>query len=226
MASRLLFCLLLASILVGCAGPQPDKVRVAPSIDYDRFKGSCTDWQSYVRDTGVQDCGGRKHPRWFGATRCVVASTGYTYRPKGSRGWFGRTCYTVELPRNTNQFKLQSVCTRIVDWVPPGGIGPACQVRRQNWLDRILAHEKYHIYQCENEVYKANQRWAADDHEYEACAFSAKAAYAKLNEKIQEALEHEQQRVMDEIDRQFEAFHQSADGQAISTDCAPCSAGQ
>lgn len=220
------YSILLALLLIAACGSAPQKsapAKATTSIDYDRFSGACPDWQRYMQSKGVQDCIGGFHPGWFGATRCVVGSSGYTFTPKREKSWLGRTCYSVELPRNGSQFKILQACTRIVDWVPNTPITAACRDQRQNWLDRILVHEKQHINQCETAVWQANQRWASSSHKFEACAFNEKSAFKELNEKIQAELETERRRVMDTIDNEFDAFHRTAQGQPIVTNCAPCS---
>jgi hypothetical protein len=215
--------LITACFMLACgSAPKRESARVVPQIDYDRYTGGCPQWQSYIQTRGVQDCGGKHHPGWFGATRCVIGSSGYTFTPRREKGWLGRTCYSVELPRNPNQFKVVSACTRIVDWVPTKAIGTSCQTNRQTWLDRIVQHEKYHVYQCESEVWKANQRWAQTSHRFEACAFREQGAFDDLNGKIQQALETEQQRVMQSIDAEFDVFHRTTAGQPIVTDCQSC----
>jgi hypothetical protein len=215
----------LVSLLAACAGTsKPDAKRTKADIKYDQFKGSCHGLQSYIQDSGVQDCSGKFHPRWFGATRCSVAVAGYSFTPKRDKGWFGRTCFSIELPRNPNQFKIVSACTRIIEWQPVQPVDGICRDERQRWLDQVLSHEQYHIYQCESEVYKANQRWYESQHKFSGCGFTERGALSELRGKIEEIMETEQNRIMDAFERESEAFHQTTAGQPIITNCSQCSA--
>ena len=191
-------------------------------VKYDKFSGPCSSWESYISQTGVQDCAGRTHPGWIGATRCTVTATGYKFTPKRDEGILGRTCFSVELPRNANQFQIASACVRIVDWVPTKAVAQSCAENRSTWLDQVLSHEQQHVYQCDLEVWKANQRWAKQTHRYSACGFTERGALSDLTEKINDAMNAETQRIMDNIERESERFHSTVQGQPLNTNCNLC----
>ena len=228
--------IVVALVIVGCAtkpssraprAPAPAEGRAAPAksnanVQYDKFTGSCKSWDDFISRTGVQDCSGRTHPGWIGATRCNVTSSGYTYTPKREEGIIGRTCFSIELPANPNQFKLASACVRIVDWAPPSAITNSCADNRENWLDRVLVHEQQHAYHCEMEVWKANQRWAKRSRRYSGCGFTERGAMRELTGKIDDLLKDEINRVMEAIERESDKFHASSQGQPITTNCNVC----
>jgi hypothetical protein len=216
----------LVALLGACAAaPKREAVRVKADVDYDKFTGGCRSLQTYIQESGVRDCAGKFHPGWFGATRCTVSSTGYSFTPKRDKGWLGRTCFSIELPRNANQFKIVSACTRIVDWVPAAAVNGSCSAERQRWLDQILAHEQYHVYQCENEVWQANQRWYRNSHKYSACGFTERGALSDLREKIQDAMADEERDITQAFDRESEAYHQTPAGRPVITNCNVCRTG-
>jgi hypothetical protein len=219
--------IVLATLFVAaCAvAPKREAVRVKADVAYDKFTGGCRSLQTYIQESGVQDCGGKFHPSWFGATRCTVSSTGYSFTPKRDKGWFNRTCFSIELPRNANQFKIVAACTRIVDWVPAVAVDGVCSSERQRWLDQIRAHEQYHVYQCENEVWKANERWFRESHKYSACGFTEKGALSDLREKIQDAMTAEERSIVQAFDRESETYHQTPAGQPVITNCNVCGTG-
>ena len=228
---KLLSFVIVALLAVGCASRSVSRAPRAPSdakagrlgdVNYDKFTGSCEAWQSYVAVKGVQDCNGRLHPGWIGATRCSVTASGYNFTPKRESGILGRTCFSVELPRNANQFQVASACVRIVDWVPPSAIPGSCNSKRSSWLDQVLRHEQYHVYQCDSEVWKANQRWASESHKFSACGFTEGGALDELTGKISDTLTRETRRIMDNIDRESDRFHAGADGQPLTTNCSAC----
>lgn len=228
---KLLSFVIVALLAVGCASRSVSRAPRAPSdakadrlgdVNYDKFTGSCEAWQSYVAVKGVQDCNGRLHPGWIGATRCSVTASGYNFTPKRESGILGRTCFSVELPRNANQFQVASACVRIVDWVPPSAIPGSCNSKRSSWLDQVLRHEQYHVYQCDSEVWKANKRWASESHKFSACGFTEGGALDELTEKISDTLTRETRRIMDNIDRESDRFHAGADGQPLTTNCSAC----
>ena len=225
--------LIVALVIVGCASkptrtPRPSAPESrAPSsskanVQYDKFTGSCNSWQNYIAQKGVQDCAGRSHPGWIGATRCNVTATGYSYTPQRDEGILGRTCFNVELPANPNQFQMGSACVRIVDWVPPSAIAQSCADNRGNWLDRVLVHEQQHAYHCEMEVWKANQRWVKRSRRYSGCGFTESGALRELKSKIDDVLKDEINRIMDSIERESDRFHGSSQGQPIITNCSVC----
>ena len=228
---KLLSFVIVALLAVGCASRSVSRAPRAPSdakadrlgdVNYDKFTGSCEAWQSYVAVKGVQDCNGRLHPGWIGATRCSVTASGYNFTPKRESGILGRTCFSVELPRNANQFQVASACVRIVDWVPPSAIPGSCNSKRSSWLDQVLRHEQYHVYQCDSEVWKANKRWASESHKFSACGFTEGGALDELTKKISDTLTRETRRIMDNIDRESDRFHAGADGQPLTTNCSAC----
>ncbi|MEO6023149.1 MAG: hypothetical protein ABIP64_08545 [Burkholderiales bacterium] len=228
---KLLCFTIFALLLAGCASRGASRAPRAPGdakgtsrgdVNYDKFTGSCEAWQSYVARKGVQDCNGRLHPGWIGATRCAVSSTGYNFTPKRESGILGRTCFSVKLPRNANQFQVASACVRIVDWVPPSAIPASCTANRTGWLDQVLRHEQYHLNQCDSEVWKANQRWVSETHKFSACGFTESGALDELTEKISDTLTRETRRIMDNIDRESDRFHAGADGQPLNTNCGAC----
>lgn len=228
-ASLAAICILL--VIAGCATAPSARAPRAPSegraqspgdVRYDKFTGSCHSWESYISQTGVQDCAGRLHPGWIGATRCTVTATGYTFTPKRDEGILGRTCFSVELPRNANQFKVASACVRIVDWVPGGSVVQSCAQNRSDWLDQVLRHEQQHVNQCDQEVSKANQRWAKQVHRYSGCGFTERGALSELTEKINDEMKAETQRIMDAIERESERFHSTPQGQPLTTNCDVC----
>lgn len=228
-ASLTLLC--IALLLVGCATKPSTRAPRAPAdgrapskgdVQYDKFTGSCQSWESYVSQTGVQDCAGRLHPGWIGATRCTVTATGYNFTPKRDKGILGRTCFSVELPRTANQFKVASACVRIVDWVPSAAVTQSCARNRSYWLDQVLSHEQQHVYQCDLEVWKANQRWAKHSHRYSACGFTERGALSELTEEINDAMNAETRRIMENIERESERFHRTSQGQPLTTNCNVC----
>ena len=231
MLHKLLCLTMIVLLIAGCASRGPSRAPRAPSeakgssqgdVKYDKFTGSCEAWQNYVAVKGVQDCNGRSHPGWIGSTRCSVTSSGYNFTPKRESGILGRTCFSVELPRNPNQFQVASACVRIVDWAPPSAIPASCSTNRSSWLDQVLRHEQYHVYQCDMEVWKANQRWASESHKFSACGFTENGALDELSEKISDTIVRETRRIMDNIDRESDRFHAGADGQPLTTNCSAC----
>ncbi|MDQ3259740.1 MAG: hypothetical protein M3Q00_02975 [Pseudomonadota bacterium] len=228
-ASLALLCIALA--LVGCASKPSTRAPRAPSegrapsmgdVQYDKFTGSCRSWENYIAQTGVQDCAGRLHPGWIGATRCTVTATGYKFTPKRDKGILGRTCFSVELPRNSNQFQVASACVRIVDWAPGTAVTQSCAEIRSYWLDQVLSHEQQHVYQCETEVWKANRRWAKQSRRYSACGFTDRGALRDLKDEINDAMNAETRIIMDTIERESERFHSTSQGQPLSTKCSLC----
>ncbi len=226
-----LILLTIALVLVGCATkpstrapqkPSEGRAQAKGDVQYDKFTGTCRSWENYVAQTGVQDCAGRLHPGWIGATRCTVTATGYKFTPKRDKGILGRTCFSVELPRNANQFQVASACVRIVDWVPGAAVNPSCAENRRSWLDQVLNHEQQHVYHCDLEVWKANQRWVKQSHRYSACGFTERGALSELKEEINDAMNAETRRIMENIERESERFHGTPQGQALNTNCNIC----
>jgi hypothetical protein len=228
-ASLVLIC--IALLIAGCATKPSTRTPRAPAeggalskgdVRYDKFTGNCRSWENYIAQTGVQDCVGRTHPGWIGATRCTVTATGYKFTPKRDQGILGRTCFSVELPRNANQFQVASACVRIVDWVPASGATQSCAENRSYWLDQVLRHEQQHVYQCDLEVWKANQRWAKQSHRYSGCGFTERGALSELTEEINAAMTSETRRIMETIEGESERFHGTPQGQPLTTNCNLC----
>lgn len=228
-ASLILFC--IALVMVGCATKPSTRAPRAPSegrapskgdVQYDKFTGSCRSWENYVAQTGVQDCAGRSHPGWIGATRCTVRATGYNFTPKRDEGILGRTCFSVKLPSNPNQFQVASACVRIVDWVPGTAVKQSCAEIRSDWLDQVLSHEQQHVYHCDLEVWNANRRWAKQSHRYSACGFTERGALSELTEKINAAMNAQTRTIMDNIERESDRFHGTSQGQPLTTNCNVC----
>ena len=228
-ASLILFC--IALVMVGCATKPSTRAPRAPSegrapskgdVQYDKFTGSCRSWESYVAQTGVQDCAGRSHPGWIGATRCTVRATGYNFTPKRDEGILGRTCFSVKLPSNPNQFQVASACVRIVDWAPGTAVKQSCVEIRSGWLDQVLSHEQQHVYHCDLEVWNANRRWATQSHRYSACGFTERGALSELTEKINAAMNAQTRTIMDNIERESDRFHGTSQGQPLTTNCNVC----
>ena len=234
--------LIVALVITACASRPPSRAPRAPapqptpapsegrttsskpnsSVQYDKFTGSCNGWDSYIAQTGVQDCRGQMHPGSIGHTNCSVAATGYSYTPKREKGILGRTCFSIDLPSNPNQFHLTSSCIRVVDWAPSNSITQSCADGRSDWLNRVLVHEQQHAYHCEMEVWKANRRWLKRNHHYSGCGFTESGALRELIGKIDALLKDEIERITEAIDRESDRFHASPQGQPITTNCNVC----
>lgn len=197
------------------------------SFAQNTFTGSCSEFETYLKNTGVTDADGVNHPGWDGATvrHFTIDSVEFkdqkTLRLKGTPR--SETCVSALATVRT---KVRTE-TSVLNWIPktsPCDCG--CQQAIDKWQADIKEHEKQHA--AEAEEYLKNLNAVFTNYPVQACVTKGKNLQGRLRRAWAQQIQ-EEINILDEQNEKTRHGIDDADKSAPfpgCTACAPCAAGQ